>query len=51
MYTTIQTLNRNGLIKPELHHYGQIIVDECHPISAISFEKVLRAVQEKKCMV
>ncbi|MFA9558484.1 DEAD/DEAH box helicase family protein [Evansella sp. AB-rgal1] len=45
---TIQTLNRNGVIKPELHHYGQIIVDECHHISAVSFEKVLKVVQAKK---
>ncbi|WP_332696820.1 DEAD/DEAH box helicase [Halalkalibacter lacteus] len=46
--STIQSLNHNGLIKPELHHYGQIIVDECHHISAVSFEKVLRAVRAKK---
>ncbi|KGA96752.1 type III restriction endonuclease subunit R [Alkalihalobacillus alcalophilus ATCC 27647 = CGMCC 1.3604] len=38
---TIQALNRKGAIKPELHQYGQIIVDECHHISAVSFEKVL----------
>jgi superfamily II DNA or RNA helicase len=35
-------------LKPEIHQYGQIIVDECHHISAVSFEKVLRAVQAKK---
>jgi superfamily II DNA or RNA helicase len=46
--STIQSLSHNGLIKPELHHYGQIIVDECHHISAVSFEKVLRAVRAKK---
>jgi superfamily II DNA or RNA helicase len=46
--STIQTLNRNGVIKPELQHYGQIIVDECHHISAVSFEKVLRDVRAKK---
>lgn len=46
--STIQSLNHNGLIKSELHHYGQIIVDECHHISAVSFEKVLRAVRAKK---
>lgn len=45
---TIQSLNHNGLIKPELHHYGQIIVDESHHISAVSFEKVLKAVRAKK---
>ncbi|MGG0717678.1 DEAD/DEAH box helicase family protein [Robertmurraya massiliosenegalensis] len=46
--STIQSLNHNGLIKPELYHYGQIIVDECHHISAVSFEKVLKAVRAKK---
>lgn len=46
--STIQALNRNGIIKPDLHQYGQIIVDECHHISAVSFEKVLKAAQAKK---
>lgn len=46
--STIQALNHNGVIKSELHHYGQIIVDECHHISAVSFEKVLRTVRAKK---
>ncbi|GAE92410.1 hypothetical protein JCM21714_1407 [Gracilibacillus boraciitolerans JCM 21714] len=45
---TIQSLNHNGIIKPELYHYGQIIVYECHHISAVSFEKVLRAVRAMK---
>lgn len=45
---TIQSLNRNGVIKAELQNYGQIIVDECHHISAVSFEKVLRAVRAKR---
>lgn len=46
--STIQSLNHNGLIKPDLHNYGQIIVDECHHISAVSFEKVLKSVRSKK---
>ncbi|KZZ85600.1 TOTE conflict system archaeo-eukaryotic primase domain-containing protein [Bacillus sp. SJS] len=46
--STIQSLNHNGVSKPELQHYGQIIVDECHHISAVSFEKVLRAVRAEK---
>lgn len=45
---TIQSLNYKASIKSELHHYGQIIVDECHHISAVSFEKVLRTVRAKK---
>lgn len=46
--STIQSLNHNGLIKSDIHHYGQIIVDECHHISAVSFEKVLKSVRAKK---
>ncbi|MEQ2525297.1 DEAD/DEAH box helicase family protein [Bacillaceae bacterium CLA-AA-H227] len=39
---TIQSLNYKGEIKDELSQYGQIIVDECHHISAFSFESVLK---------
>ncbi len=45
---TIQSLNRQGQIKSEITQYGQVIVDECHHISAFSFEKVLKAVRAKK---
>lgn len=39
---TIQSLKSGGDVKDIVKHYGQIIVDECHHISAISFEKVLK---------
>jgi superfamily II DNA or RNA helicase len=40
---TIQSLIRNGKVKEDLvKNYGQVIVDECHHISAYSFEKVLK---------
>ncbi|MEQ6376470.1 DEAD/DEAH box helicase family protein [Bacillaceae bacterium S4-13-56] len=39
---TIQSLNHGGKVK-ELNNYGQIIVDECHHISAFIFEKVLKS--------
>jgi superfamily II DNA or RNA helicase len=45
---TIQSLNHKGQIKSEITQYGQIIVDECHHISALSFEKVLKAVRAQK---
>ena len=38
----IQTLARSENAKEILDAYGQIIVDECHHISAISFEMTLR---------
>ncbi|QKY70107.1 DEAD/DEAH box helicase family protein [Lentibacillus sp. CBA3610] len=39
---TIQSLKSGGYVKDIVKQYGQIIVDECHHISAVSFEKVLK---------
>jgi hypothetical protein len=44
---TIQSLNSKGEIKSFITQYGQIIVDECHHISAFTFEKVLKQVRAK----
>lgn len=44
---TIQSLNYKGEIKEYVTQYGQIIVDECHHISAVSFEKVLKSSNAK----
>ncbi len=38
----IQSLNRKGAVRDMVAGYGQIIVDECHHISAFSFEQVLK---------
>ncbi|OAS13321.1 TOTE conflict system archaeo-eukaryotic primase domain-containing protein [Paenibacillus oryzisoli] len=43
----IQSLNNKGHIKEYLSEYGQIIVDECHHISAFSFEQVLKKAKAK----
>lgn len=43
----IQSLNQKGIIKEYIKEYGQIIVDECHHVSAFSFEQVLKAVKAK----
>lgn len=43
----IQSLNQKGAIKEYIKEYGQIIVDECHHVSAFSFEQVLKAVKAK----
>jgi len=40
---TIQSLYRNQTVDPMIKDYGQIIVDECHHVSAFSFEQILRA--------
>jgi superfamily II DNA or RNA helicase len=44
---TLQSLNRKGEIKDMVADYGQIIVDECHHVSAFSFEQVLRKAKAK----
>lgn len=44
---TIQSLNYKGEIKDLVTEYGQIIVDECHHISAFSFEQVLKKANAK----
>ena len=38
----IQSLIRKGEVKDLVAEYGQVIVDECHHVSAFSFERVLR---------
>jgi len=37
----IQSMNHKGNVKEFISEYGQIIVDECHHVSAYSFEQVL----------
>ncbi|TRM13157.1 DEAD/DEAH box helicase [Lentibacillus cibarius] len=39
---TIQSLNSGGMEQDIIRNYGQIIVDECHHIPAVTFEKVLK---------
>ncbi|WP_336784691.1 TOTE conflict system archaeo-eukaryotic primase domain-containing protein [Paenibacillus sp. MMO-177] len=43
----VQSLNNKGQIKDYLTEYGQIIVDECHHVSAFSFEQVLKKANAK----
>ena len=38
----MQSLSRKGEISDQVKNYGQIIVDECHHLSAVSFEALLR---------
>lgn len=39
----IQSLIKNNVVDDIVENYGHIIVDECHHLSAISFEQVIRA--------
>ncbi len=43
----LQSLNRKGEVQDKVADYGQIIVDECHHISAFRFEQVMRQVKAK----
>ncbi len=43
----IQSLNRKGEVKDVVADYGQVIVDECHHLSAVSFETVMKQVKAK----
>jgi superfamily II DNA or RNA helicase len=43
----IQSLHRNEEVKDFVAEYGQVIVDECHHISAFTFEQVMRQVKAK----
>lgn len=43
----IQSLNRLGEIKDCIRDYGMIIVDECHHVSAVTFENVLKKANAK----
>ena len=43
----IQSLIRKGDMKDLVAEYGQVIVDECHHVSAFTFERVLRKAKAK----
>ena len=43
----MQSLNRKGEIDERIAEYGQIIVDECHHLSAFSFEQILKSAKAK----
>ncbi|MDR2173871.1 MAG: DEAD/DEAH box helicase family protein [Burkholderiales bacterium] len=43
----MQSLSRQGEVDSLVEHYGQIIVDECHHVSAVSFDAILRRAKAK----
>lgn len=43
----IQSLRRKGVVSDRIADYGQIIVDECHHLSAFTFEQVLKKARAK----
>ena len=43
----IQSLVRKGAVDDRINDYGHVIVDECHHLSAVSFERVARAAKAR----
>jgi superfamily II DNA or RNA helicase len=43
----IQSLHRKDEVKDFVAEYGQVIVDECHHISAVTFEQVMKQVKAR----
>ena len=43
----LQSLHRKEEVKDFVAHYGQAIVDECHHISAFTFEQVMKQLKAK----
>jgi len=43
----IQSLHHKGIVEDMVAEYGYVIVDECHHLSAFTFENVLRKVKAK----
>ncbi len=43
----IQSLRQKSAVQDFVAEYGQVIVDECHHLSAFTFEQVMRAIKAK----
>ena len=43
----MQSLCRQGEVSEQVENYGHVIVDECHHLSAVSFEAILKRVKAK----
>ncbi len=43
----IQSLQRKGAVEDFVAEYGHVIVDECHHLPAVTFERVLREIKAK----
>ena len=43
----IQSLSRKGAVDDIVAEYGQVIIDECHHLPAVSFERVLSEVKAR----
>lgn len=44
---TMQSLSRKGEVSDLLENYGHVVVDECHHLSAVSFEAILKSAKAR----
>lgn len=45
--SVMQSLSRQGTVNSIVENYGQIIVDECHHVGAVSFDAILKMAKAK----
>ncbi len=43
----MQSVSRQGEVKPLVENYGHVIIDECHHVGAVSFDAILKRVKAK----
>ena len=43
----MQSLSRKGEVDPLVEDYGQVIVDECHHVGAVSFDAILKSTKAR----
>ncbi len=43
----MQSLSRKGEVDPMVGGYGQVVVDECHHVGAVSFDAILKRVKAR----
>ncbi len=43
----MQSVSRQGEVNPLVENYGQVIIDECHHVGAVSFDAILKRVKAK----
>ncbi len=43
----MQSVSRQGEVSPLVENYGQVIIDECHHVGAVSFDAILKKVKAK----
>ncbi|MEW5757228.1 MAG: DEAD/DEAH box helicase family protein [Pseudomonadota bacterium] len=43
----MQSVSRQGEVNPLVENYGQVVVDECHHVGAVSFDAILKRTKAK----